>query len=73
MRTVKTITSTNGFKIIIDDCDYTKLNQYSWWVRLKNGKPIIGYFGSAIEAAKAYDVRKYHGDFAITNFKDGAA
>jgi hypothetical protein len=37
-----------------------------------NGKPkFLGYFGSEVKAAKAYDraARKYHGEFAALNFE----
>lgn len=40
-----------------------------------NGEHIyLGLFTNAIDAAQAYDdaARKYHSDFAITNFPKGA-
>jgi hypothetical protein len=36
---MKTIVSTNGFDIIVDDEDFDSLSAYSWWVNLAKGKP----------------------------------
>jgi hypothetical protein len=47
--------------------------QQKWKVRIQlNGQKIyLGSFANEIDAAKAYDraARKYHGEFALTNFE----
>jgi len=39
-------------------------------IYLKRGRKHLGYFVSAVEAARAYDaaMRKYRGEFVVTNF-----
>ena len=48
--------------------------QRKWKARIQfnNRKIYLGSFNSEIDAAKAYDsaAKKYHGDFAATNFSD---
>jgi hypothetical protein len=44
-----------------------------WYVRIRhnNKRKTVGLFHDEIQAAKAYDeaTRKFHGEFAVTNFK----
>lgn len=61
--------STTGFKGVT-----MKLSGGTWWcyvqIQVEKKRRSLGYFDCPIEAAKCYDkyARKYHGEFARTNF-----
>ena len=60
--------STSGFKGVNL---YKRTGRWKAEIRVDGVRHHLGYFDSAAEAAHAYDVaaRKYHGEFAKTNFE----
>lgn len=62
------VNNTSGFRGV-----YRKKGIKNWLVLIQYKKKSrhVGYYSTAIEAARAYDkaARKHHGAFARTNFK----
>lgn len=59
----------SGYKGVYAD-KKTKTPRYRAQIRVNKKKICIGSFGDPVDAAKAYDkaAKKYHGEFALTNF-----
>lgn len=63
--------NTHGFKGVSYNNTGKRIRRYKGRIRVNNKVYHLGYFLTAEEAAHAYDeaAKKYHGEFALLNFK----